>query len=103
MHRLDSCDNPARLQFILAVSGPIMDRLGAMRIFLGVADRGSFSVAARVLRVSPAAASRAVAQLEAELGSALLSLVCQASRRGSPNIAAFVREAGHRLKGLGRD
>lgn len=50
-----------------------MDRLDAMRVFLAVADRGSFAEAARRLRLSPAAVTRAVAQLEARLGVGLLS------------------------------
>ena len=38
-----------------------MDQLDAMRTFLAVADRVSFAEAARALRLSPAAATRAVA------------------------------------------
>ncbi len=57
-----------------------MDRLDAMRIFLGVADRESFADAARALRVSAAAASRAVARLEVELGTALLSRTTRSVR-----------------------
>lgn len=49
-----------------------MDRLDALRTFVAVADRQSFAAAARALRISPTAASRAVAQLEEELGAALL-------------------------------
>lgn len=50
-----------------------MDRLDAMRIFVMVADCGSFAQAARRLRISPAAATRAVAQLESGLGVGLLN------------------------------
>lgn len=49
-----------------------LDRLREMRIFARVARRGSFSEAARELRISVAAASRAVAQLEDELATQLL-------------------------------
>jgi DNA-binding transcriptional LysR family regulator len=49
-----------------------MDQLSAMRAFLTVADQKSFSEAARALRLSPAAVTRAVAQLETDLGLALL-------------------------------
>ncbi len=49
-----------------------MDRLDAMRAFATVADRGSFAEAARRLRLSPAAVTRAVAQLEDQLGLLLL-------------------------------
>src|SRR4051812_25595628 len=49
-----------------------MDRLLALRTFAAVARLRSFSAAARQLRLSATAASRAVALLEAELGTALL-------------------------------
>ncbi|MCE9520905.1 MAG: LysR family transcriptional regulator [Alphaproteobacteria bacterium] len=45
-----------------------MDRLDILRTFIMVADKGSFAEAARALRVSPTAASRAIAALEEELG-----------------------------------
>jgi DNA-binding transcriptional LysR family regulator len=49
-----------------------MDRLDQLRTFASVAERASFSEAARSLGVSPTAASRAVAALEEALGVALL-------------------------------
>jgi DNA-binding transcriptional LysR family regulator len=49
-----------------------MDRLDALRAFVGVAQRRSFAEAARSLRVSPTAVSRAIADLERDLGVALL-------------------------------
>ncbi|WP_068076826.1 LysR family transcriptional regulator [Novosphingobium lentum] len=49
-----------------------MDRLDELRTFVAVADQASFAGAARHLRISPTAASRAVASLEASLGTALL-------------------------------
>lgn len=49
-----------------------MDRLEMLRTFVAVADQASFAEAARRLRVSPTAASRAVAALEQSLGTALL-------------------------------
>jgi DNA-binding transcriptional LysR family regulator len=48
-----------------------MDRLDAMRLFVGVAEQASFSAAARRFRVSAAAASRAVALIEDDLGVSL--------------------------------
>jgi DNA-binding transcriptional LysR family regulator len=48
-----------------------VDRLDSLRAFLAVAERLSFTAAARDLRVSPTAASRAVAAIERELGVAL--------------------------------
>jgi DNA-binding transcriptional LysR family regulator len=49
-----------------------MDQLDAMRTFLAVVDRSSFSDAARAMQLSPAAVTRAVAALEADLGLSLL-------------------------------
>ena len=43
-----------------------------LRIFVAVADRASFAEAARRLRVSPTAASRAISALEVSLGATLL-------------------------------
>lgn len=48
-----------------------MDRLDILRTFVAIADRRSFAEAARHLRMSPAAASRAIAALEDELGVAV--------------------------------
>ncbi|MEI9983837.1 MAG: LysR family transcriptional regulator [Aliidongia sp.] len=44
-----------------------------MRAFVAVADLGSFAEAARRLRLSPAAVTRAVALLEDQLGVMLMS------------------------------
>lgn len=49
-----------------------MDRLDMLRAFIAVADRASFAEAARQMRISPTAVSRAVATLEQSLGTALL-------------------------------
>jgi DNA-binding transcriptional LysR family regulator len=49
-----------------------MDRLGAMRIFVSVAQLRSFSEAARHLQLSPSVVTRSIAQLEDELGLTLL-------------------------------
>lgn len=50
-----------------------MDRLEALRVLSLVAERASFAEAARLLRISPTKASRAVAEIEAYLGVALLN------------------------------
>lgn len=50
-----------------------MDRLEAMRVFVAVADGGSFAGAGRTLGLSPPAVTRAVAGLEAHLGARLLT------------------------------
>jgi DNA-binding transcriptional LysR family regulator len=49
-----------------------MDRLEALKVFIAVADKASFAEAARSLRISPTAATRAIAALEDSLGVALL-------------------------------
>jgi DNA-binding transcriptional LysR family regulator len=49
-----------------------MDRLAAMQTFVKVIDTGSFSAAARQLRVGQPAVSKVVAQLEERLGVTLL-------------------------------
>jgi DNA-binding transcriptional LysR family regulator len=49
-----------------------MDRLGAMETFVRVVDTGSFSGAAKLLRVGQPAVSKTVAQLETRLGVRLL-------------------------------
>lgn len=61
-----------------------MDRLDAIRAFLAVAERASFAAAARSLRWSPAAATRAVAMLEAELGIALFHRTTRVVRLTEP-------------------
>lgn len=49
-----------------------MDRLAAMQTFVTVIETGSFSAAARQLRVGQPAISKMVAQLEERLGTSLL-------------------------------
>ncbi len=72
-----------------------MDRLDALRGFLAVADRASFAAAARALRWSPAATTRAVAMLEAELGVALLHRTTRVVRLTEPG--ALYAEHGRRI------
>ncbi|WP_417449766.1 LysR family transcriptional regulator [Kordiimonas sp.] len=50
-----------------------MDRIDCMRAFVAVAATGSFAEAARQLRQSPSGTSRAVAELEAQLGLVLFN------------------------------
>lgn len=50
-----------------------MDRIDSVAVFAEVAERGSFAQAARRLNRSPAAVTRAVAELEARLGVRLLN------------------------------
>jgi DNA-binding transcriptional LysR family regulator len=49
-----------------------MDRIEAMSIFITALDEGSLAAAARRLKRSPAAVSRAIAYLEARVGAQLL-------------------------------
>ena len=49
-----------------------MDRFSAMETFVRVVDTGSFSAAARQLRIGQPAVSKAMAQLEERLGTRLL-------------------------------
>lgn len=49
-----------------------MDRLDGMRVFVAVAEAGGFAPAARALRLSPPAVTRAVAALEDRIGARLL-------------------------------
>jgi DNA-binding transcriptional LysR family regulator len=49
-----------------------MDRIDAMKVFVAALDEGSLAGAARRLRKSPAAVSRALALLEAHVGAPLL-------------------------------
>jgi len=48
-----------------------MDRLATWEMFVAVAELGSFSAAARKLRISPAGVTRGIAEMEARLGVAL--------------------------------
>ena len=64
-----------------------MDRLAAMQTFVKVVETGSFSAAARQLRVGQPAVSKTVAQLEERLG---LSLLLRSSRSFSATEAGQI-------------
>src|SRR5688572_5000858 len=55
-----------------------MDRIEAMRLFTRLAERGSFSAAARDLKIKQSTASKWIAELEAQLGVALLERTTRA-------------------------
>ena len=57
-----------------------MDKLEALRSFVTVVDTGSFAQAARRLRCSPAAVTRAVTQVEKEVGLGLLTRTTRSVR-----------------------
>jgi DNA-binding transcriptional LysR family regulator len=65
-----------------------MDRTDTAAVFVEVAERGSFAEAARRLGRSPAAVTRAIAELEARLGVRLLNRTTR---------AVSVTEAGQRF------
>ncbi|TSE07618.1 LysR family transcriptional regulator [Mesorhizobium intechi] len=52
---------------------PDINRSGEIEVFVRVVDAGSFSAAARMLRMTPSAVSKLIARLEARLGARLVS------------------------------
>lgn len=70
-----------------------MDRLDILAIFVAVAEQGSFIAAARRLNRSPAAVTRAVAELEERLGTRLFNRTTR---------AVALTDAGARYLDLGR-
>ena len=67
-----------------------MDRLDTLRTFIAVAEQQSFAKAARQLRMSPSAASRAVSDLERSLGVLLLRRSTRAVAL-TPEGAAYIQ------------
>jgi DNA-binding transcriptional LysR family regulator len=65
-----------------------MDRIDALRLFTRLADRGSFSLAAKEAKIKQSTASKWVAQLESELGARLVERTTR---------SVHVTEAGQRL------
>ncbi|MER8534637.1 LysR family transcriptional regulator [Mesorhizobium sp. M1005] len=52
---------------------PDINRSGEIEVFVRVVEAGSFSAAARALRMTPSAVSKLIARLEARLGARLVS------------------------------
>jgi DNA-binding transcriptional LysR family regulator len=71
-----------------------MDRLGNIEAFVEAAELGSFTLAARRLRLSPSAFSRRVAQLEDEIGVRLFHRTTRAVRLSEDGRAFFERARG---------
>jgi DNA-binding transcriptional LysR family regulator len=71
-----------------------VDRIDALRLFLRVAERGSFSAAAKDLRIKQSTASKWVAELESDLGA---SLVQRTTR------SVHITDAGRRLLARARE
>ncbi|MFA6984641.1 MAG: LysR family transcriptional regulator [Arenimonas sp.] len=76
-----------------------MDRIDRLRTFLAVADHSSFAEAARRLRLSPAAATRAIATLERDLGVALFRRTTRSVRLTDEG-AAYLERCRHALDEL---
>ena len=85
------CDNPVIIHFTIAEIGIIVDRLDMLRTFVAVADHASFAEAARRLRISPTATSRAVAALEASLGTMLVRRTTRSVRMTAEGAAYLER------------
>ena len=88
----------------------MIDRLGALRLFVRVARRGSFSAAGRELEIPQPTVSRAIAVLEREVGAALLTRTTRAVTLTEPGadflariepILAALDEAEHAVRGTG--
>ncbi|AWB21471.1 LysR family transcriptional regulator [Methylobacterium currus] len=69
------------------------NRLGEMEAFVQVARRGSFASAAKALRCTPSAVSRAVARLEARLGVGLIRRTTRAMTL-TPEGEVYLARAG---------
>lgn len=76
-----------------------MDRIDRLKTFLAVADHSSFAEAARQLRLSPAAATRAIAALERDLGVALFRRTTRSVRLTDEG-AAYLERCRHALDEL---
>ncbi|HEX3763271.1 MAG TPA: LysR family transcriptional regulator [Kofleriaceae bacterium] len=68
-----------------------MDRLATIEAFVEAAQRGSFTLAARHLQLSPSALSRRIASLEAQLGVRLFHRTTRALRLSDDGRAFFER------------
>lgn len=86
------------------------DRLFALRLFVRVARAGSFSAAARELRLSQPSVSRIISGLEADVGAALLTRTTRAvtlTDAGNDYLARIepilvaLEEADHAARGTG--
>jgi DNA-binding transcriptional LysR family regulator len=68
-----------------------MDRLGAMQLFVRVAERGSFAAVANQLGVAPSMVTRQLAALETHLGSKLIERSTRRLRLTSAGLAYLER------------
>jgi len=85
------------------------NRIGDIEIFLAVARSGSFASAAKAMRFTPSAISRAIARLEARLGTALFRRTTRSLALTSEGalyrdrMSALLAEMDHVESSLGRD
>lgn len=86
-------ENHGNLQIIISITGRIVDRLDELAVFVAILDAGSLNGAARRLRRSPPAVTRALAALEDRVG---VRLVERTTRRLAPT------QAGERLAEMAR-
>lgn len=66
--------------FRARMGSAVDNRLGEMEVFVQVARSGSFAAAAKALRQTPSAVSRAVARIEARLGTRLIQRTTRSFR-----------------------
>lgn len=71
-----------------------MDRIDALRLFVRLAEQGSFSAAARDLKIKQSTASKWIAELERQLGSTLVERTTR---------ALHLTDAGRHLQTRARD
>ncbi len=100
------------MQFFIVETGTInMDRVEELRVFIEVAEQGSFTEGARRLQRSPAAITRSIAGLEARLGVRLLNRttrsvsiteVGQRFLQGAKRVIADIEEIERAAAGEGR-
>lgn len=76
-----------------------MDRLARIRVFQMVSDLNSFAEAARQLRITPVAASRAVSALEEEIGVTLLRRTTRSVRLTEQG-SEYLERTRHALSAL---
>lgn len=86
-------ENHAKVEFIFSLDERIVDRFDELQIFLAILDAGSLSAAARKLRRSGPAVTRALAALEERVG---VRLIERTTRRLGPT------DAGIRLADMAR-
>src|SRR5688500_4433998 len=88
------CDvNDSFLQGLIPIRhSRVMDRIDALRLFSRLAERGTFSAAARDLKVKQSTASKWVAELESALGTTLVERTTRSVRITESGLLARARD-----------